>query len=528
MQVLKVLAYLMLVAGGSSRLFAVELRVHVKYVAQDAIYLDAGKSHGISVGDSAVVLRTDSVIAALEVVFVAERSSSCKLLTSSAAPQAGDMVSVYIRAEILPNASTDSALPDSLPSNEQPAKPRTAGRQNVLHGRIGVQHVAHHQLDGERDGYSQPSLLANAQLSKLGGSHYSAALNLRMRRINRDQDPGNSWNSRVYTAALAYEDPLARVSYQAGRFTENVYSAVGYVDGARAEYKWNDEWSVGGFAGFEPEPVNTKVHTDVTKAGIGTRFEKDMKSRGRLRAAAAISGIYDNGNTRREFLHQQFSFSHSQWNFFESASLNFNRGDIERAEGSSTTLTDLNLNANWRPSRVVNLSLGYDNHRNFHTEEPESLADSLFDDAVREGVRMMLHVRPIESGYVSAGGTLRAVESDFSQGKTVTGGVGMQRIARSGLSWDASFTRYENTFSKGSQPSLRVGNRISSAWDVSAGIGNDQYNLEQEAVSISTNWFELETNLRIRRHWYGSASAEFRRGDMSDSNRFIVEAGYRF
>jgi len=63
---------------------------HIKYVAEGAVYIDAGRAAGIAEGMKLTVRRGDQGVAELQVVNAAQASAVCEIRSSTAELQAGD------------------------------------------------------------------------------------------------------------------------------------------------------------------------------------------------------------------------------------------------------------------------------------------------------------------------------------------------------------------------------------------------------------------------------------------------------
>ena len=114
---------------------AEETTCGVKYVSAEHVYLDAGAGAGLTPGLQAKVVRGSDTIAVLEVVFTAEFSASCKVLSSTGKILPGDTV-VYDSVEAaeapevtpeVPAAPRTRMLLDQPPSLVQRPGPRVAG-----------------------------------------------------------------------------------------------------------------------------------------------------------------------------------------------------------------------------------------------------------------------------------------------------------------------------------------------------------------------------------------------------------------
>ncbi len=523
----------MVVIGSATRAYALsELHTTVKYVTQEAVYVDAGSATGVAVGDRGDVIRGGQVIASIEVIFVAERSSSCRINQTTSVIVAGDEVILRVSDAPIPDLTDSLFRYGQEPQLDSPRGVSTVRRPERIHGRLSAQFISWDDLDENGSDSREPSLAANARWERMGGSFYTIYLNARMRKVELERERGvlaSEWNNRVYELSLLYDDPAAPVSYRAGRFIPIAVSAAGYLDGAWLNYRYHQDSKFAVFAGFEPDPANTGFRTEKKKFGVSAQLDRELAGRRSLRAAGALAGLYEGGRTMREFFYEQITYSAARRLVAgQSATLNLNRGELKSAEGNALKLTDFITNISWTPIRKISLSGGYDNHRNFRTEDPASLADSLFDDAARQGVRGQIVVRPRSDAQVSFGGTARSIGSDFSAGRTVAIGAGMNGLGNSAIYWQADWTSYKNEYSTGTRPTLRVGNRFGRSFGAAVGVGRDEYDLKDEAQTVTVDWLRVEGDFRVSRHWYGSLSGEFRRGDFSDSNRYFIEAGYRF
>jgi hypothetical protein len=68
---------------------------HVKYISAENIYLDSGSSDSLMVGDQLLVIRNGKSVAKLEIVYLADNSASCKILSQEEDVQVGDRVKMF-------------------------------------------------------------------------------------------------------------------------------------------------------------------------------------------------------------------------------------------------------------------------------------------------------------------------------------------------------------------------------------------------------------------------------------------------
>ncbi|MCB0295568.1 MAG: hypothetical protein KDG51_10115, partial [Calditrichaeota bacterium] len=75
-------------------------------------------------------------------------------------------------------------------------------------------------------------------------------------------------------------------------------------------------------------------------------------------------------------------------------------------------LSNLFISGRYQVSQPLTLGLTFDNRQNYWTYEIQSLADSLFDDALRTGLRANLSLRLPGNTNLFANGGFRKRESD--------------------------------------------------------------------------------------------------------------------
>src|SRR4249919_1083997 len=72
---------------------------NVRYRSASNVYLDAGRAQGLVVGDRLRVVSGEATVAELEVLFAAEQSASCRVVSETRAVRAGDSVVLVPRKE---------------------------------------------------------------------------------------------------------------------------------------------------------------------------------------------------------------------------------------------------------------------------------------------------------------------------------------------------------------------------------------------------------------------------------------------
>ena len=518
--------------GWAAVALAGRVETTVKYVAAASVYLDAGRAQGVAVGDTAVVRQGAQTVARLVVVFVADRSASCRVLEASGEIRAGDPIDVAVRD--LPAAADSVAPPPPASVSEPvsvPAKARRAGTR--LTGRIAVQYLAQDSRSAADYNYTQPSLVLRLRAENLFNSRHTLSVRLRSRRTFDDRQfksgRPHDWYNRVYEVALTYDEPAARVAYAAGRILSNRLSGIGYIDGARFDYRAYKPLTFGLFGGTQPDLRTWAVGTANSKAGAYAVYKRGDYNTQHVSASLAAAGKYHRGDISREFLYQQVDWSRGgTLSLFQSAEIGVHRGWQQHVSSKTFALDNLLVNARYAPRRLIAFTAGYDHRTPFRTWETRTLADSLFDDAAQQGYRAGVDLRLPWALRADARATLRTRQSETQRAHTLSLGLGTHNLLGRQIALDGRINRYVNRFTTGHQVMLSLSRAVLPGWTAGAQIGRDTYDLEQAPRSYTSRWLRLSSDVSLSRHVYGSAYAELYRGEPFAGTRGFLELGWRF
>jgi hypothetical protein len=529
-----VLCMLLLVAASSP---AEQITTTVKYVTPTRVYLDAGSLQGIQNGNRGSIVRGETLIAKIEVSFVAERSSSCDILESHETIKVGDRAQITIESTAPPvepeeEIETSPTYVETEPSRA-PLETTTAKPVNRISGRVGVQYVAQRNLSEFNNDYQQPSLLMNLTVDNLFDTHHNLAVRFRSRRNIRDRRTGNldktDWDNRIYELSIGYDSPNSPIGYRLGRVYSNRFSAMGYLDGGLISYRANEVLTLGIFGGAQPDQQYSFSSANETKAGIYAAFEKGDYHTNRIDATVALAGQYVSGQISREFLYQQVNLSLRQKLIaFQSAEININRGWRKTAAGSSFQLSNILVNLQYRFTRSLNASVGYDNRQNVYTWDNRSVPDSLFDDHRRQGYRVGASIRLPENLRLSLSGYFRSIGNNENSSEFYSTALNAVNVLKSGVSSGIRIASFNNPYSNGIQASFNASRYFFRRLNLGATLGKSQYTLDAASQDITADWLRINASYFFTRYVYASANAETYRGDDIEYNQVFVDVGVRF
>ena len=273
------------------------------------------------------------------------------------------------------------------------------------------------------------------------------------------------------SVCFVYADNKAPFYFELGRVISNNLSGVGYIDGALLQKSLSDKVHIGGFGGTQPEWQYSDFQTSIQKYGAYLGYTGGDIKKNRLESTLALTGEYHSSTVSREFIFLRNTLNlSSRWNFFQSSEIDINRGWRKEKSGKSLAISNLFVSGRGRFGKYLSAGLSLDNRKNYWTYELKSLADSLFDDILRRGLRADLSVRPGKGYFISPNFGYNKRSSDGKA--TISYGISLNKsnfIAASQYA-NLQFSGFTGPFTDGYNYSFRLGRYFRSNM-ISLGYG---------------------------------------------------------
>ena len=514
-----------------------EIRLEVKYRSAGTVYLTGGSANGLAVGDRLSVVSKGNAIGELEVVFLAEHSASCKVVSETRPVQAGDAAVIQKAAVAPPETSVvnvaPAATPATLPRTQESARTEPVPWARARGGiSLGWNKLWDHTANAFD--FEQRNGRFDVGLWDIGGQPLQFNARARTRQDLRANPPGfqgipsDERRDRLYELSARYDPRDGRFSLEAGRIGVSSLG-LGYLDGATGEYRAYRAFRLGGFFG---------KRADVEHAA---GFESGSKYGGYLRLAAG--GLYWPGNyeatafvvrefagseVSREYVGLESRFSSKGFHCSEWAEVDLLRGWREGPDGQTTQLSNVSLAASYRMTPGSSVAVSYDQRRNYRTAETRSVPDILFDTFLHQGFRAS--VDATRSGGLGASGFVgvRLQDQQSATAYSFGGGVRDPNLLSTQLSGSLDASGFTNGSTSGYQGSARIGRTTRSvttdlAWVLSS------YTLKAATGSRRLNqWLRLSARAELARGFWLYGQGEYAKGDDSSGPRAAFEIGYRF
>lgn len=508
----------------------------VKYLSAENVYLNGGQKDGLAVGARLSVIGPTRSKAELEVVYVSEHSASCVFVGEARDVNVGDKVRLSSVPQVDSTVAVDtvSSQPKAEIPVAEPIKPKPIRRTVPLSGSISF--LLYHWNDNaiSKLDFTQTTARVSVRARRLWGKEITFSMRGRGRFDKRQRDitsviTRNDWQNSLWELSLSYQEPTSRVHASAGRILLSKASSVGYLDGLLLEGILSERLRIGVLGGTSPDWFYQDNRLTLMKAGGYFAYLSGDPAALRFEQTLGGVGEWHSGEINREYLILQGRLSHgSNWSIGHTAELDLNRGWRRIRAGNQFELSNLYVNGWVRPTARIRLGLSYDNRKNYWTYESRSVADSLFDDQLRQGVRLQSDLNLPAQLFVSAFGGYRKRSGEPDPTLSWSAMLRKANAGWRGLSLSAQYAGFDGPTNRGYNYALRGTRLFAARYTVGLGYGSYRYRTDAMSSYRSNNWVEIMMQTDISRHYWLGALFETDSGDDIKGSRIQTEIGYRF
>ena len=504
----------------------------VSYRSQTAVYVSGGRADGLAIGDRLGVMAGQDKVAELEVVFLAEHSSSCKVISEARPVKPGDKL---VRLGAPRAAAPASPAPREIvlapasppPAPYVPASPRTGSEATRVTGGAAVGWGTFRDTSSDGRDTEERQARLDLAVRNLGGYPVEARLRGSGRQIDRSGPltqaarPSDS-RQRLYEASLAWAPRDGMFSLAAGRLGAHPFVALGFLDGVMGEVRPGASVQVGGFAGRTPDAYDVGLPTG-SKYGAYLRLGAYA---GATPAELVVSGAREMAGSEvsREWVGQQAQLRRGSVWLYERAEVDVNRGWRRDRAGQAATLSEARVLLSWRASAQADLSLSYDLSRNYWSALTRVLTSDQLDQRLRQTVRAELALARAGGVGLWAGASARTIEGEDEASFAAHGGLRSPRLAALDVSLDGSYYRTPGT--QGVMATARAGRSLRGGHRLELSYIGNRYTIGGGGARLS-HW--------LRASGYGQAGRAFGRADLEwalqddlPGVRALAEIGWRF
>lgn len=508
----------------------------ITYISFEHVYLNSGSDDGIAPGDLAEVRRDGAVTAQLEVAFVAGHSSSCRILNKAGSIQDGDSVYVALRGVPRVPVSEDTttsrslrppplASPTSTTTQEKPASAITSGSVTMRST------LWNDGIDAGRN-YTRSTVFLTLRARNISQRNLTFALQTYGRHNSRGRAysshlAGNDWQNNIYECSLTYGDDRTPIRLCVGRIIPQDAGTVGRLDGILIERNVSGGIQFGAFAGAEPQWAYSTGEVALRKYGGYVDVKRGTNLGGHLKATLGAAGEYHGSTVNRELIYSRTLISVGRrWSINTMLEFDINRGWRGDNAGEAVSLSSAYIIGRHRITDWLTGGISFDNRRNHWTYRTRSVADSLFDDNLRQGLRVTWDatVAPNLLGYGSVG--YRKHSGDSQATYSYRAGIRRTRFVAQGTTLSLEGASFMGPHEHGQNASIRLTGRIGKRDLVTLGYNIYRYDTADGKLHRGNHSLELALNHRVASLVRLNGRYRYAAGD--DTKGHHIEAGLSY
>jgi len=421
----------------------------ITYLSSKNVYVRFNFTDGLKIGDSLFIKKGNDLITAIVIEHLSSKSCAGRKINDFSL-NIGDKVyakSLKLDEKIeepikdLNNFNTELNL-----QNEKVIVEKSSSKSDDFHGRLGISSYSNisniSSADFVRWRYTFSANSDNFLSSNLSLNSY---ISFNYRSTDWSYIKSNVGEAlKIYSLSIKYAFN-ENLSLLVGRDINRNTSNIGAIDGIHLTQKLNN-FDFGIIAGSRPDYSNYGFNYKLFEYG-GFISHSDVVGFGIMQNSLAVFQQTNDFKTDRRFLY----FQHSNNIVKEISTFFSSEVDLYKKElgisSSTFSLTGLYFSLRYRPSRIINFNASYDARKNvIYYETFQNYADSLYENATRQGVRFGVNIRPINNLYVSANYGYRFQVNDLRKTQNISANATYSNIpfvlGTFGISWNNLTTSY--------------------------------------------------------------------------------------
>ena len=517
-------------------------RFNVKYVAEDAVYIDGGKDAGLAQGMELTVKKADVIIAELAVASVSNTSAVCEIRSKSADMQRGDVAVLsqtdqdkLVQAQTLgPNRKyplvvafsegdpLDEEVRESVP---KPPLPEI----NRARGRIGLDSTLIRSAGSSAANSYQVGGVVRVDMSRIAGTYWNlnGYWRGRINALSSSNQPQSVFDlvNRTYTIGFTYANPTSRWVAGFGRQYLPWAPSLDTTDGGYLGRRIGSHATLGVFAGTAPDPASFNYNPNLRTAGSFIALEAGSFDGLRFTSTEGIAVSAIEWRENRQFLFSEnglffkrfFSIYHSA----QADKLRLPTGGT--TEGLARSFATLRV----QPFSRFSIDVNHNYFRDVPTFDASLVGTGLLDKFLFQGVSVggRLELPGHISLYNNFGQSSKSGDAHNSFNQLY--GVTIARLWKTGLRGDVRYSKFNSTFGQGNYRAASLSRSFSDRMRVEVTAGQQNF---LSSVAATTNYRLLGStvDLNFGGHYFMESGFNLQRSPQQNFDQWLITMGYRF
>ena len=539
----------------------------VKYVAEDAVYLEGGRDAGLKEGMKLSVKHPAKAapdgqpgqaaptapIAQIRVSSVAEVSAVCEIISGKGQIAEGDLA--YLEQADAETALEQEALSptrkypqvvaftggDPLDEEARASVPKPPLPEiNRARGRIGFEYGGL-ALGGQGSGLtSQVGLVIESDITRIGGTYWNLSGYwhglLNSNSGNAGPQTITDLINRTYHISLTYSNPNSRWVAGFGRLYLPWAVSLDTIDGGYVGRRFGGNGTIGVFGGSTPDPTSWNYNPNRHIEGGFVNFEGGNfdATHYSVTFGAGASSI-NSWKPDRPFVFSETTVSYNRYlTVYES--LIADRPTVRTASTTGGPVTNLTnttgisrsfLTVNLQPVSRFSINANYNYFRDYPSFDLNLVSTGLVDKLLFKGLSIgtRFDITKRLSFYNSFGRS--SASGDARKSWNQMYGLTLNPVWRTGIRADVRYSTFASSYATGNYEALFLSRNFTDRLHWEANIGKQNlvspftHNTSFHDYGTLLDWtpgrrFLLDFNFNVQR------------GITQSYNQWFVTFGYRF
>lgn len=523
----------------------------VRYVAQGAVYVDAGSADGIAPGMVIEIARLAPGAAAIDrkrvatavVTAVATASAVCEIQSRTLDPQKGDEARLSnadetsrFRAEVNQGRRhypqvIEFTAGDPLDDEMRAYVPRPPLEEvNRLRGRIAFERTTILDHDTPGASTSENGAVIRIDWSRIGGSYWTLTGYWRGSMTSTPtaaQTTLIDLMNRTYQIGLFYANPMSPWKFGVGRLILPWASSLGAIDGGYAARKVSRKVTIGMFAGTNPDPTQWNYAPNRQSIGSFVNYETGSYDGMHWSSTAGIVFSRINWRPERQYLFLENNYSIGRvFSIFQSAQADSLDPKLMNGTGGAK-LTQSFLTVRYSPRKRISFDVSDNYFRGVPTFDTRLIGTGLLDQYLFTGISGGVRAEPFGDLVLAANFGNSRRNGDTSHAVNQAYDIGWKRLPVVDLRVDVRYTSYSSSFGSGSYESVSLTRELSETLrlEFEGGLQNTQSIYSTQGPA---RFFNSMIDWQIGRHYFLMGNWLNYRGASQNYDQISISLGYRF
>ena len=528
----------------------------VKYVAQDTVYLAAGRNAGLAEGMKLLVKRADNVstaattgeatdsfvVAELMVLSVTDTSAVCNIEKAPGDLHKGDFA--YMTAEQAEVLAAQQAMGgfrkypqvisfsegDPMEEEMREAVPRPPLPEvNRIRGRIGMDYSGIRSQGTAGTLSTQMGVVFRGDMTRIAGTHWnlSGYWRGRLARNSTDQQSLQDLINRTYHLSMVYENPQSHWVAGFGRLYVPWANSLETVDGGYFGRRLSSSVTAGMFAGTSPDPASWSYDPNRRMGGGFINFEGGSFDSVHYFSTSGAGVSMLKWDIDRPFVFFENNLSYKKYvSIYQSLQADNPKdasGTSRVGAGVSRSFTTVRF----QPIERLSFDVNHNYLRDVPTFDPRLIGTGLLDKYLFQGlsfgtrVETWYHV----SLYANVGRSDRSgdTRSSLNQMYGVTAG----RIWKTGIRADVRYSEFDSSFGSGNYRALSLSRGLGDNVRFEMQVGR-QMIASSFTSQTNSRFLNASTDINLGPRYFFQAGYTTERGGTLDYDQWTMTMGYRF